>query len=226
VSDWFERRVARALHADVPLASDQRARRSVMEHVRRAAADGHPVRRGGDPWHRVSRSSIVGLTLAAGIGGISTLSLVVPDSRAGAPGLSTVVIGDTVVSTLRDTLRLVRLILDAPNARRVAVAGDFNRWDADVTPLGPRSPRRAFGSGNGRPSLLAAESGSGRQLIAGCTLRPVTLRRTSCHAPDTWPGHAPSPRVSRQVRSSPSGMSTSCEEGPLSRRSRWWSATS
>jgi hypothetical protein len=135
VSDWFERRVARALHADVPLASDQRARRSVMEHVRRAAADGHPVRRGGDPWHRVSRSSIVGLTLAAGIGGISTLSLVVPDSRAGAPGLSTVVIGDTVVSTLRDTLRLVRLILDAPNARRVAVAGDFNRWDADVTPL-------------------------------------------------------------------------------------------
>jgi hypothetical protein len=106
-----------------------------MEHVRRAAADGHPVRRRSDPWHRLSRSSIVGLTLAAGIGGVSTLSLVSPDSRVGAPGLSTVVIGDTVVSTLRDTLRLVRLILDAPGARRVAVAGDFNRWDADSTPL-------------------------------------------------------------------------------------------
>jgi 1,4-alpha-glucan branching enzyme len=77
----------------------------------------------------------VGLTLAAGIGGVSTLSLVAPDSRAGAPGLSTVVIGDTVVATLRDTLRLVRLILDAPDARRVAVAGDFNRWDAEATPL-------------------------------------------------------------------------------------------
>jgi hypothetical protein len=135
VSDWFERRVARALHADVPLGSDERARRSVMEHVRRAAADGHPVRRRRDPWHRLSRSSIVGLTLAAGIGGVSTLSLVAPDSRVGAPGLSTVVIGDTVVSTLRDTLRLVRLILDAPDARRVAVAGDFNRWDAESTPL-------------------------------------------------------------------------------------------
>jgi len=134
VSDWFERRVARALHTDVPLGSDERARRSVMEQVRRAAADGHPVRR-RDPWHRLSRNSIVGLTLAAGIGGISTLTLVVPDSRTGAPGLSSVVIGDTVVSTLRDTLRLVRLILDAPDARRVAVAGDFNRWDAEATPL-------------------------------------------------------------------------------------------
>ena len=135
MSDWFERRVARALRADVPLGSDERARHSVMEHVRRAAADGHPVRRRGDPWHRLSRNSIVGLTLAAGIGGISTLTLVAPNSRSGAPGLSTAVIGDTVVSTLRDTLRLVRLILDAPDARRVAVAGDFNRWDAEATPL-------------------------------------------------------------------------------------------
>ena len=57
--------------------------------------------------------------------------------------LSAVVIGDSVVSTLHDTLRLVRLILDAPDARRVAVAGDFNRWDAEATPLvrDGRSPR-------------------------------------------------------------------------------------
>jgi 1,4-alpha-glucan branching enzyme len=77
----------------------------------------------------------VGLSLAAGIGGISTLSIVAPSSRSGAPGLSPVVIGDTVASTLRDTLRLVRLMFDAPDARRVAVAGDFNRWDVDATPL-------------------------------------------------------------------------------------------
>ena len=135
MSEWFERRVARALHADVPLARDERARRGVMERVRRAAAEGHPVRRRSDGWHRPSRSSIVGLSLAAGIGGISTLSIVAPNSPAGAPGLSSVVIGDTVVSTLRDTLRLVRLMFDAPDARRVAVAGDFNRWDVDATPL-------------------------------------------------------------------------------------------
>jgi hypothetical protein len=135
VSDWFERRVARALHADVPLGGDERARRAVMERVRRAAAEGHPVRRRADPWHRWSRSSIVGISLAAGIGGITTLSVVAPETRTAASGLSPVVLGDTVVSTLRDTLRLVRLMFDAPDARRVAVAGDFNRWDADATTL-------------------------------------------------------------------------------------------
>ena len=135
MSDWFERRVARALKADVPLCGDARARRAVMERVRRVAAEGHPVRRRADPWHRWSRSSIVGISLAAGIGGITTLSVVAPETRTGASGLSSVVLGDTVVSTLRDTLRLVRLMFDAPEARSVAVAGDFNRWDADATSL-------------------------------------------------------------------------------------------
>ena len=135
MSDWFERRVARALRADVPLCGDERARRAVMERVRQAAAERHPVRRRVDPWHRWSRSSIVGVSLAAGIGGITTLSVVAPETRPGASGLSSVVLGDTVVSTLRDTLRLVRLMFDAPGARRVAVAGDFNRWDADATLL-------------------------------------------------------------------------------------------
>jgi hypothetical protein len=135
VSDWFELRVARALRADVALGGDDLARRRVMEHVRRAAAEGHPVRRWGEPWLRRSRNSILGLSLAAGIGGLSTLSAVVPTAQREAAGLSSVVIGDSLVSTLRDTLRLVRLMFDAPNARSVAVAGDFNRWDVDATPL-------------------------------------------------------------------------------------------
>jgi hypothetical protein len=144
VSDWFERRVARALHANVPLAGDERARHAVMERVRRAAAEGHPVRRHTGPWHRWSRNSIVGISLAAGIGGITTMSVVAPETRAGASGLSSVVLGDTVVSTLRDTLRLVRLMFDAPDARRVAVAGDFNRWDADATLLTRERGTRAW----------------------------------------------------------------------------------
>ena len=136
MSDWFERRVAAALHADVPLATDADARRRVMARVRTAAAEGHPIRRSRQPWHRLSRHSLVGLSLAAGIGGISTLSTFVPVAQRDAgQGLSTVVLGDTVVATLRDTLRLVRLMFDAPDARRVAVAGDFNRWDAAATPL-------------------------------------------------------------------------------------------
>ena len=144
MSDCFERRVARALRADVPLCGDERARGSVMERVRKAAAEGHPVRRRADPWHRWSRSSIVGISLAAGIGGITTLSVIAPEARPGASALSSVVIGDTVVSTLRDTLRLVRLMFDAPDARRVAVAGDFNRWDADATVLTRERGSRAW----------------------------------------------------------------------------------
>ena len=135
MSEWFERRVARALRAEVPLGGDERAKGSVMERVRAAAAEGHPVHRRGGAWHRVSRQSIVGLSLAAGIGGISTLSIISPAARPMGQGFSSVVIGDTVVSTLRDTLRLVRLMFEAPDARRVAVAGDFNDWDADATPL-------------------------------------------------------------------------------------------
>jgi Glycogen recognition site of AMP-activated protein kinase len=136
VSEWFERRVAAALHADVPLGTDERARQRVMERVRVAAAEGHPVRRAGRPWHRLARHSLVGLSFAAGIGGISTLSAIVPSAqRDMGQGLSSVVLGDTVVATLRDTLRLVRLMFDAPDARRVAVAGDFNRWNVAATPL-------------------------------------------------------------------------------------------
>jgi hypothetical protein len=135
VSEWFERRVARALRADVPLGGDERARGKVMERVRVAAAEGHPVRRRGDSWRRAHRHSIVGLSLAAGIGGLSTLSAVGAGAHHDGRGLSPVVIGDTVASTLRDTLRLVRLMFDAPDAQRVAVAGDFNGWDTDATPL-------------------------------------------------------------------------------------------
>jgi hypothetical protein len=135
MSELFERRVARALRSDVSFGDDL-ARARVMERVREAAADGHPVRRRGAPWYRRQRHSIVGLTLAAGIGGLSTFSAALPAAQRGdGERLGAVVIGDTVVSTLRDTLRLVRLMVDAPDAQRVAVAGDFNGWGAAPTPL-------------------------------------------------------------------------------------------
>src|SRR4051812_21389767 len=135
MSELFERRVARALRSDVSLG-DELVRRRVMERVRHAAAEGHPVRRRDEAWYRRQRHSIVGLTLAAGIGGLSTLSALVPAAQRDAgERLGAVVIGDTVVATLRDTLRLVRLMFDAPDARRVEVAGDFNGWGASPTAL-------------------------------------------------------------------------------------------
>lgn len=135
MSELFERRVARAIRSDVPIG-DELARRRVMERVRHAAAEGHPVRRRGEAWYRRQRHSIVGLTLAAGIGGLTTLSGILPAAQREAGGrLGAVVIGDTVVATLHDTLRLVRLMFDAPDAQRVEVAGDFNGWGASPTPL-------------------------------------------------------------------------------------------
>ena len=82
MSELFERRVARALRSDVSLDGEI-ARRRVMERVRQAAAEGHPIRR-GESWYRRQRHSIVGLTLAAGIGGLSTLSALVPAAQRDA----------------------------------------------------------------------------------------------------------------------------------------------
>ena len=135
MSDWFERRVARALNADVPLGGDERARRRVMERVRRPPPKAIPF--AGAPTRGIARPGAPSWASRSPRASAASprFSIVAPSARAGAPGLSSVVIGDTVVSTLRDTLRLVRLMFDAPDARRVAVAGDFNRWDADATPL-------------------------------------------------------------------------------------------
>jgi hypothetical protein len=74
--------------------------------------------------------------MAAGIGSITTLSALMPAAPpTPAPGVvSSTVIGDSVVDRVRDTLRLVRLIFDAPaTARQVAVVGDFNRWNTAAT---------------------------------------------------------------------------------------------
>ena len=89
MSEEFERRIAAALHA--PVGVDHRAKRMVMEQVRRAAAQGHPRRR-PDVWTRVTRHSIVGLAFAAGVGGISTLSAILPPAqRTDSRGVSSVV---------------------------------------------------------------------------------------------------------------------------------------
>lgn len=125
----FEHRVRAALSA--PVATDTRTKEAIMARVRAAAGTS-----AGSGAHRFprrgARYSIVGLALAAGLGSITTLSAVRGDAGiAGQPA----VIGDTVVGTLRDTLRLVRLMFDAPAAQRVAVVGDFNGWRAGEAPM-------------------------------------------------------------------------------------------
>jgi hypothetical protein len=116
-----------------PVATSARARTRIMDRVRAAAATSMPRRAGARPFGG-ARYSIVGLALAAGIGSVTTLSALVPDAGA-VRAASSAVIGDSVVGTLHDTLRLVRLIFDDRDAHRVAVVGDFNGWRASGTPL-------------------------------------------------------------------------------------------
>ena len=127
----IERWLSHALRRNV--MRDPHATTRIMRRVR---AEAKSISRPRTPLLRFEvRHSIIGLALAAGIGSITTVSTLSPPSD-GARGRSTsAVIGDSVASTLRDTLRLVRLLFDDPGARRVAVVGDFNGWDAGTTAL-------------------------------------------------------------------------------------------
>ena len=49
--------------------------------------------------------------------------------------MSAVVIGDTVMPSLRDTLRIVEFVLRGPAVRSAAVVGDFNAWRRGATRL-------------------------------------------------------------------------------------------
>jgi hypothetical protein len=175
--DELDGRLADALRA--PLADNRAARDAIMVRVRHAARERMPVRRGILPFHvRSTRHSIVGLVFAAGIGSITMLSVLSP-VVASAPGhvVSSVVIGDTVVSTLRDTLRLVRLMFDDSSARHVAVVGDFNGWRPEATPMhrtdgaGRWSATLALHDGSHRYALVV----DGQRMVADET--SVTLRR-------------------------------------------------
>ena len=125
----FERRIAAAIRSDV--VSTPEARTRVMQRVRDAART-LPHRR--DPvLARGARHATVGLALAAGIASITAMSSLLPTPVDAARG--SIVLGDTVVSTLRDTLRLVRLMFDAPAAVRVVAVGTFHGHGLSSTPL-------------------------------------------------------------------------------------------
>jgi hypothetical protein len=122
-------RVADALRRPAPLSPDFDAR--VMAAVRRAAPP-LPVR--AWRWLREPRviavSPIGGLAMAAGIAGVMFVgvwSAWTSDVRRQA--------SDVSVSAAAAGRSVVTFMLVAPAARSVALAGDFNDWDAARTPL-------------------------------------------------------------------------------------------
>jgi 1,4-alpha-glucan branching enzyme len=77
---------------------------------------------------------MAGMALAAGLVGIGVLlgldfasPRVDPDARAGR--------NDAVMPDTRDLRDGVKFVLVAPQAVRVSLVGDFNRWDPAATPM-------------------------------------------------------------------------------------------
>jgi hypothetical protein len=120
-----------------PVAMDPAAKRRVMMAVR---AEGRPSR-GGSRWawltdaRPLRLSPVVGAALAAGLVGVGVLvgmdlgSPRDPAGRESGPGIVVQPPGD---DTVRDG---VKFVLVAPQAARVSLVGDFNRWDPAATPM-------------------------------------------------------------------------------------------
>jgi hypothetical protein len=149
----LEATVARELRQ--PVRTDPARKAHIMELVRAESVRAESVRaRAARPrrpgaWGRGRglrggwASPALGVALAAGFVGVVTLrgELASGGARGSAAplgargGAAAAVLGDTVAAAIRDTARLVRFMLVAPSASRVALAGDFNGWDARATPL-------------------------------------------------------------------------------------------
>jgi hypothetical protein len=106
---------AAAITARVPRAARPRGRRFAISGTLAAMA-----------------ASLAWMALTPSI--LPSDSRLVPALGSGTVGRA-MVLGDTVDSALHDTLRLVRFVLHAPSAARVAIAGDFNGWSRTATPL-------------------------------------------------------------------------------------------
>jgi hypothetical protein len=120
-----------------------RIRTAVPPEIRSAAAPAAITARApGGTRPRGRRFAISGtlVAMAASLAWMALTPSILPSRSQLVPALGgttgrATVLGDTVNSALHDTLRLVRFVLHAPTAARVAIAGDFNGWSRTATPL-------------------------------------------------------------------------------------------
>lgn len=145
-----------------PVTTDPAARQRIMARVRASApaAAVYPLRARRDWRARRGLAPLAGLATAAAFAGLIALGAarsglvgtegvgaVLRDTINGAVArgtLTAVVAGDPATGAagdslgsalLRDTLRLVRFVLVAPTATRLALVGDFNGWNERATPM-------------------------------------------------------------------------------------------
>ena len=118
-----------------PVVVDAAARQRLLEAIRREPL---PRRRSrAAAWllepRRFVLPPIAAAALAAGLVGIGIVSgfLINRDGRSAAVRSTRDVVAD---ARLPDSIRVVKFVLTAPQARSVSVVGDFNDWDAAATP--------------------------------------------------------------------------------------------
>lgn len=129
--DWIAHEARR------PVRMDPDAKARLLELVR---GEPIPVRR-AQPWRRFverrsfSLSPLLTLATAAGLVGVGVIAGLFANNRAdrSAVGSRTVAVAPQL--PVHDTVRVVKFVLVAPQARVVSLVGDFNRWDALATPM-------------------------------------------------------------------------------------------
>lgn len=133
--DEFLERVVHPLRQPETLAPDFDAR--LMASIRAQTTAVYPIfagrERTGAWWRRpraFEASPLALLGMAAGFAGFVALATLAGTSRL-SPAAPVVATG------VADTVHVVRFVFAAPDARAVALVGDFNGWSAESTPLAP-----------------------------------------------------------------------------------------
>jgi hypothetical protein len=130
-AEAWERLLA-AMRADVPGPAPVWLEGSVMSHVRSAAARKPSAARRAGAW--LLRPSLSLSPLTAGLAAAALLALLLVPWREEAlvpePAVAVGGEGAGVPGSGADPVVYVQFVLEAPSARSVAVAGDFNEWDA------------------------------------------------------------------------------------------------
>lgn len=198
---WAIAALRTPLDADPARTAGAKAR--VMAHVRRAPRHRHGVRVAPPRWAR-RRGALApawGVVFAAALAGAAGLSrYAAPGAPAGGGGTATV-LGDTVVArlavggralrdTLLDTLWVVRFAFRAPDARAVALAGDFNGWSRTATPLARLTPARGAADAGVWAATVAVPRDAVRYALvvdgrraAGAAAIPAPARGAASAAP-------------------------------------------
>lgn len=128
--DPFVERISKPMRAAEHVDATFEAR--AMSAVHAAARAGAHAAANRSWWTRprtVRLTPIASLALAASVAALAVLGTRLVDSANGASPVS------AATNRAPDTIHVVRFVLVDSNARSVALAGNFNQWKTDATPL-------------------------------------------------------------------------------------------